>query len=84
VAEDPAHDGGPGGVDRAQAALALAIGPVPDVGPVALGGRGDVTALEDAAGLAAARLVGEVLQVEGAHRALQADIQFLRSGLRPG
>jgi hypothetical protein len=35
-----------------------------------------VATLKDAAGPAAAGLVGEVLQAEGAHGALQADMQF--------
>ena len=76
VGEDAPHDGGLLRVDFAQAAVGLAIGTQAADDSVAIGHCASTPPLTDAAFQAAACLGGEVLEIQGTHGALEADMQF--------
>jgi len=74
--EGLSDDGGLGRVDLAQSTLGLAIRPEAPENTIAVGDRADRAACADAALEAAPGLVGEVLEVERTHGALEADVEF--------
>src|SRR5690606_1773183 len=81
---DAADDGGLLGMDFAQAVDRLALGIEPDHAPVAVAEAGGDASAGGGAGHAAPDLVGHILDVEGAHRALEADVQFVDLTLAQG
>ena len=76
VAEDALHDHRFVLVDLAQATLRLAVRAQPADHTIAIGRPGDAAPLQDAPCFAPAGLVGQVLEVEGAHGALEADVEL--------
>src|SRR3546814_4343844 len=84
LTEDAANDHGLALVDRALAAdqLAVAVNAIGDVIAKAEPAAG--LAFLDAAPQAAAGLVGEVLQEQGVHRPLEADVQVCNFTLGQG
>lgn len=72
---DTVDDGGVLGDDLAQPALDLAVGTDAADHAVAVGRHADAVALAQAAFEATLRLGREVLEIEGAHRTLHADMQ---------
>jgi hypothetical protein len=84
LGEDAAHDGRRGRVDLAQAPLGLAIRPHPPDRAIAVGHRARAPALPDASLQPAPGLIGEVLQEQRAHGALEPDVQLRDLALRQG
>nr|WP_260171242.1 hypothetical protein [Brevundimonas aurantiaca] len=84
VAEHATHDFSLGRIDGAFAPnrLALAAEALDDIVAVAEASAG--SALFDPSAQAASGLVGEILQEEGVHRALQADVEFGHLALGEG